>query len=55
MVIGGFRILNNSIVEGSKYIEIFSIERWEISLKQVILKLGIGRISPIVFSCDQAN
>jgi hypothetical protein len=42
-------------VEGSKYIEIFSIDKWEISLKQVVLRLGIGRISPIIFSCDHES
>jgi len=56
LVAGGYNVLNNSsIVEGCKYIEIFRIDKWEISLKQVALRLSIGRITPIIFSCDHEN
>jgi hypothetical protein len=39
LVIGGYRQLSESVVEGVKYIEIFSIDKWEISLKQVVFRL----------------
>jgi hypothetical protein len=48
MVIGGYKVLGKS-VEGCKYIEVFKIDKWEISLKQLIFRLGIGRINPIIF------
>jgi len=28
LIIGGYRILGDSVAEGSKYIEVFSMEKW---------------------------
>ena len=52
MLIGGYHFKGDEITEGSEYIEIFSIKKWEIGLKPLIIRLNIGRISPIVFSCE---
>lgn len=40
------------MVEGSKFIEVFLIDKWEISLHQKTIRLSIGRIYPIVFTYD---
>ena len=53
LVIGGFKYKGELIVEGSQYIEIYKIGKWEITLKPASIRLNIGRISPIVFSWDQ--
>lgn len=49
LVIGGFD-KKKALLEGCKYIEIFLINKWEITLSKKVLKLNIGRIYPIVFS-----
>ena len=51
LVIGGYE-KRGSLVEGSKFIEVFLVDKWEISLHQKIIKLNIGRIYPIVFSYE---
>ena len=48
LVIGGYK-KTGKIAEGMKYIEIFLIDKWEISMSKKCIKLNIGRISPIVF------
>jgi hypothetical protein len=54
-VAGGYWQSSELAVEGSKYIEIFCVDKWEISLNQVVLRLETGRIDPVIFSWHQRS
>lgn len=43
------------VAEGNKFIEIFEIEKWHVSLKSKCIKLIIGRICPIVLPIKEKN
>lgn len=49
LVIGGACYTSEkNVVHGNKYIEMFELKKWEIVLNSRLIKLIIGRISPVV-------
>lgn len=50
LLVGGYVRVEREVVQGSKYIEIFECHSWQIGLKSRLIKLIIGRISPLVLA-----
>ena len=54
LIIGGFEVISNEAIDGCKIIEIFLLDKWSIGLKEKMIKLNIGRISPIIVTISDS-
>lgn len=54
-MIGGYTKIERNVIQGSKFIEIFELRKLDIETSSQIIKLSIGRISPIIMTVNHKS